>query len=208
MVLPSDLTLYFKLFSFEELNSKYIYPLTDDLNSLVGSMRTDKEMIGLVLLKKDTPVLYSPYTVDFGKANSKEAVTFNIKNAQDVNMLVDVNNVVVLRDENLVNVVKYFSEPIKSNGVAHVEDLKVSGKTSFCKFTISSNIKQQTVVQEETPQVAPVPTVPEAPMPTVPAAPVESDAQIAKDLDVAMETSTLVAQGVVNEIENGDGTNG
>ena len=44
MILPSDLTLYFKLFSFEELNSKYIYPLTDDLNSLVGSMKSDNEM--------------------------------------------------------------------------------------------------------------------------------------------------------------------
>ena len=200
MILPSDLTLYFKLFSFEELNSKYIYPLTDDLNSLVGSMKSDKEMIGLVLLKKDTPVLYSPYTVDFGKANSKEAVTFNIKNSQDVNMLVDVNNVVILRDDNLVNVVKYFSEPIKENGVAHVEDLKVRGKTSFCKFTISSNIKQQTVVQEPAQPVVEAPPVPEAP--------VQTEAQIENDLNIAMETSTLVSQGVVNEVGNGDVTNG
>ena len=146
MTLTSDLTLYFKLYSFEELNSKYIYPLTDDLNSLVGSIKSDREMIGLVLLKKDTPVLYSPYMVDFGPANSKEIVTYTIKNASNINMLVDVNNVVILRDENLVNVVKYFSEPIKENGVAHVEDLKVRGKTSFCKFTISSNIKNQQVV--------------------------------------------------------------
>ncbi len=161
MVLPSDLTLYFKLYSFEELNSKYIYPLTDELNSLMGSIKTDKEMIGLVLLKKDTPVLYSPYTVDFGPANSKEVVTYTIKNAQNINMLVDVNNVVVLRDENLVNVVKYFSEPIKENGVAHVEDLKVRGKTSFCKFTISSNIKNQQVVDlnEQKPVETQIPTI-------------------------------------------------
>lgn len=203
MILPSDLTLYFKLFSFEELNSKYIYPLTDDLNSLVGSMKSDNEMIGLVLLKKDTPVLYSPYTVDFGKANSKEAVTFNIKSSQDVNMLVDVNNVVVLRDENLVNVVKYFSEPIKENGVAHVEDLKVRGKTSFCKFTISSNIKQQTVVQESVPPIVEAPKVPE-----VPNQPTESNEQVKKELNNAVETSTLVSQDVVNGIENGDVTNG
>ena len=74
MTLPSDITLYFKLFSFEELNSKYIYPLTDDLNSLVGSIKTDREMIGLVLLKKDTPILYSPYMIDFGPANTKEVL--------------------------------------------------------------------------------------------------------------------------------------
>ena len=163
-------------------------------------MKSDKEMIGLVLLKKDTPVLYSPYTVDFGKANSKEAVTFNIKNSQDVNMLVDVNNVVILRDDNLVNVVKYFSEPIKENGVAHVEDLKVSGKTSFCKFTISSNIKQQTVVQEPSQPVVEVPPVPEAP--------VQTETQIENDLNIAMETTTIVSQGVVNEVGNGDVTNG
>ena len=167
MILPSDLTLYFKLFSFEELNSKYIYPLTDDLNSLVGSMKADTEMIGLVLLKKDTPVLYSPYTVDFGKANSKEPVTFSVKNAQDVNMLVDVNNVVILRDDNLVNVVKYFSEPIKENGVAHVEELKTRGKTSFCKFTISSNIKVAAPVVQQV--EAPAPTIPtEVATPQVP----------------------------------------
>ena len=161
MTLTSDLTLYFKLYSIEELNSKYIYPLTDDLNSLVGSIKSDKEMIGLVLLKKDTPVLYSPYTIDFGPANSKEVVTYTIKNASNINLLVDVNNVVILRDENLVNVVKYFSEPIKENGVAHVEDLKVRVKTSFCKFTISSNIKNQQPVDynAQNPVNTQVPTI-------------------------------------------------
>ena len=177
MILPSDLTLYFKLYSFDELNSKYIYPLTDDLNSLVGSIKSDSEMIGLVLLKKDTPVLYSPYIVDFGKANSKEPVTFSIKSAQSINMLVDVNNVVILRDDNLVNVVKYFSEPIKENGVAHVEELKTSGKTSYCKFTISSNIKEKVV--EPKPVEAPFPAVPtEVSTPEVPVPPVPTEANV------------------------------
>lgn len=184
MTLPSDITLYFKLFSFEELNSKYIYPLTDDLNSLVGSIKTDKEMIGLVLLKKDTPILYSPYMVDFGPANTKEIVTYSIKNASNINMLVDVNNVMILRDENLVNVVKYFSEPIKENGVAHVEDLKVRGKTSFCKFTISSNIKnQQSVDLNAQNQAAPT-------LPTI-----EGAVSVAEQ-----QSSAPVEQGDVNNV--------
>ena len=193
MVLPSDLTLYFKLFSFEELNSKYIYPLTDDLNYLVGSMKSDKEMIGLVLLKKDTPVLYSPYTVDFGLLNGKESVTFNVKSAQDMNMLVDVNNVVILRDENLVNVVKYFSEPIREGGVAHVEELKVSGKTSFCKFTISSNIKEPVVTQ---------PTVNEEAAPSVPTE--LAMPQVPTEMVVSAEAVNTETQEIK---ENGDGVN-
>ena len=96
-------------------------------------------------------------------------------------MLVDVNNVVILRDENLVNVVKYFSEPIKENGVAHVEDLKVRGKTSFCKFTISSNIKNQQVVDLN------VQGAVEAPVPTIEGA-----------VNVAEGNATV--EGVVNNV--------
>lgn len=141
MILNSDVTLYFKLNDLKELETKYIYSLTNDLNSLVADIKKETEMIGLVLLKKGTPIIYSPYYIDMGNLASKDSgVVFSIKNAEHVNLLVDVNDVVILRDNNLVNVVKYFSQPIKENDISIVEDLKVSGKTTFCKFTIRSNI--------------------------------------------------------------------
>lgn len=142
MVLNSDITLYFKLAKLEDLQQMFVYPLTDNLNSLVADLKNETEMIGLVLLKRGTPVIFSPYMLDFGnqeeKDSSKRAIS--VKNITNVNMLLDVNDVLILRDENLVNVVKYFSEAKKENGISIVEELKNGGKTVFCKFTISNNL--------------------------------------------------------------------
>lgn len=145
MVLNSDITLYFKLNDFKELETKYVYSLTNDLNSLVAEIKNDSAMIGLVLLKKETPVLYSPYYVDFGNPEAKDISehVISIKNASVVNALIDVNDVLIMRDENLAYVIRYYSERKKDGEISYVDDLKLGGKTIFCKFTIKGNLVNQ-----------------------------------------------------------------
>lgn len=153
MILNSDVTLYFKLENLQSLETKYIYSLTNDLNSLVASLKKETDMIGLVLLKKGTPVIFSPYGLEMsGLENKGMSGEFKIVNSEHVNLIVDVNDVIFLRDNNFVNVVKYFSHPIKENGISIVDEMKISGKTTFCKFTMTNKLlNQQSVAVNKVP---------------------------------------------------------
>lgn len=142
MILNSDITLYFKLNDFKELETKYVYALTNDLNSLVAEIKSDSTMIGLVLLKKDTPIIYSPYYVDFAINTSKELEVnaMSIKESVNMNVLIDASDVLIVRDEKLAYVVRYYSERKKNEKFTYVDDMKLGGKSIFCKFTIKSNL--------------------------------------------------------------------
>ena len=141
MVVNSDITLYFKLESLQSLETKYIYSLTNDLNSLVASLKKETDMIGLVLVRKGTPVIFSPYGINMSNLETKGATgEFKIINNEHINLIVDINDVILLRDSTFVNVVKYFSHPVKENGISIVDEMRVGGKTTFCKFTMSNKL--------------------------------------------------------------------
>lgn len=150
MVVNSDITLYFKLESLQSLETKYIYSLTNDLNSLVASLKKETDMIGLVLVRKGTPVIFSPYGINMSNLETKGATgEFKIINNEHINLIVDINDVILLRDSTFVNVVKYFSHSVKENGISIVDEMRVGGKTTFCKFTMSNKLlTEQNVVYD------------------------------------------------------------
>lgn len=106
-------------------------------------------MIGITLLKENSPVLYSPYYFDVGDIYSKNAsLQMNIKEMVDFELLVDTSDIVINVDPYRTNVVRYYSEPTAIENILVVNDLKMNYKTTFCKFAFTSNIVGENVVNQ------------------------------------------------------------
>lgn len=146
MLLNGDINMYVYVKKVDDINSKLFVMTTNDLPSLIEQAKINKGMVGIVLLKEGTPVLYSPYYFDlgdiYGKGVSPEMF---VKEMVNFEILVDVSDIVINIDPNKTSVTKYYSEPNVVGNLSIVDHIKMDYKTKFCKYAFTS--KLSTVVQ-------------------------------------------------------------
>lgn len=148
MLLNSDLNMYFHIENTDLISSKYFIHLTNDINGVVSQIKDSNDLIALTLLKQDTPVLYSPYYIDFGDLYNKDDVEIKVKNVSRFELLVDTSDVLVNVDENVTKVVKYYSSPKTIGNISVVDDIQMSGQNIFCKLALVNNLANKEEVEE------------------------------------------------------------
>ncbi len=152
MTLPGDINMYLTIKDINEFNLKSFATVTNDLPTLLDNASKNNEMVGITLLKEDTPVLYSPYYFDLGDTFSKDAPPeMYIKEMVNFDLLVDVSDIIVNIDPNTTNVVNYESKTIMDGNLTLVEDLQVKYSTVFCKYALTtkgSGVQVQAVEPE------------------------------------------------------------
>ena len=136
MTLKSDLKLFMDFDSLTALNNKYVYYLEDNSNSVIGDAITKKRLIGVFKILKETPVLYSPYNLDFGNLYDKNSRRISEVSNNKIGLIIDVNDVKIMRDRKLSEVYDYENIKEEKNGVFVVTDIKYRNKISYCNFTI------------------------------------------------------------------------
>ncbi len=152
MTLPGDINMYLAIKDINEFNMKSFATVTNDLPELLDNASKNSEMVGITLLKEDTPVLYSPYYFDLGDTFSKDAPPdMYIKEMVNFDLLVDVSDIIVNIDPNTTNVVSYESQTVIDGNLTLVEDLHVKYSTVFCKYALTkkdANVQVQPVQTE------------------------------------------------------------
>ena len=136
MTLKSDLKLFMDFDSLTALNNKYVYYLEDNSNSVIGDAITKKRLIGVFKILRETPVLYSPYNLDFGNLYDKNSRRISEVSNNKIGLIIDVNDVKIMRDRKLSEVYDYENIKEEKNGVFVVTDIKYRNKISYCNFTI------------------------------------------------------------------------
>ncbi len=160
MVLNSDVNMYSVVKNPSELNNKQFTFVTNDINSMYIEAQTNKKLIALILVKNNTPVLYSPYTFDLGDLYSRNAnQQVFIKENIGFDLLIDNSDLNIHVDDIRVNVVNYESEKEISQNLTTATALNTVYKTTFCKLVFRNNAEvavSQTQTSVETSPVAEV----------------------------------------------------
>ena len=139
MVLSGDINMYLTLEDVNALNLKTFTTVTNDLNTLFEEASKSKGMIGITLLKENTPVLYSPYYLDLGDTFSKNALPqMYIKEMVNFDMLVDVSDIIINIDPNKTNVVIYESVTELDGNLILANDLRAKYNIVFCKYALTN----------------------------------------------------------------------
>ena len=148
MFVNSDLNMYYYISDLNNFDSKKYLLVTNNLNSEMSKIKSRNERVCVMRLKYGVPVLYAPYTIDFGDLHSKDGISkFEIKVYNSFELLIDKEDVYITRDENTTTVVKYFSEPKMVQDITLVDDIKMVGQTTFCKMSLFNNVTEQTQSQ-------------------------------------------------------------
>ena len=66
MHLIGDINMYITVKKVEDVSKQEFIFVTNDLNSILTEAKETKSMVGITLLKRNLPVLYSPYYLDLG----------------------------------------------------------------------------------------------------------------------------------------------
>jgi hypothetical protein len=141
MVLNGDINMYVSVKKVEDLQKKFFIMTTNDLQDLIAQNKDSKNMVGITLLKEGTPVLYSPYYFDLGDIYSKGASPeMAIKEMVNFELLIDISDIVINIDPNKTIVAKYFSTPNIVENLSVVDDIRMSYKTTFCKYALTSKL--------------------------------------------------------------------
>lgn len=216
MLLNSDINLYFHIENIDLISSKYFLSLTNDINGVISQINDSNDLIALTLLKQDVPVLYSPYTIDFGDLYNKDNMEIKVSGITIFELLVDVGDVLVNVDDNITKVVKYSSRPRTIGNVSVVDNVLMDGQNVFCKLALVNNLANKTeddsfveeVVEEpvvNTPQVSPAVTEPVVPVepvaPVAPVAPVEPSVPVVPVEEVVVEPDIEVSPVVTEQSE-------
>ncbi len=136
MVLEGDIKLFAEFNNAASLKNKYVYYLSDNINSIVSSAKNENGIIGIFKILKGTPVLYSPYNIDFGDLYDNNSRLIKEVNNNKLGLIVDVNDVVIMRDRTLSEVYYYKNIVDEINGVSFVKNIKYDSKVNYCNFTI------------------------------------------------------------------------
>ena len=136
MILNGDMILYADLNSISSLRNKYVYYLDDGTNNVLGNAKTKNRIIGIFNVLSGTPVLYSPYMLDFGDLYDKSSRLIKEMRNNKIGIVVDVNDVIIMRDNKLSDVYYYKNVLDSFNGVSVVTDIKYIDKVRYCNFTI------------------------------------------------------------------------
>lgn len=151
MILSGDINMYLSVKKPEDISSKKFVMVTNDLPSLLAGAKENNTMVGITLLKKNTPVLFSPYYLDIGDLYSKDSsLQMAIKEMINFELLVEISDILINIDPVKTNVVRYSSSPFVVENVSVVDDLKMSFKTTFCKFAFTNGLN------EAVPELSPV----------------------------------------------------
>ena len=134
MVLSNDYQLYTTIPSISSLKNKYVYYLTD--KSDVLSIKDKKGVLGVFKVTKGTPVLYSPYSLDFGDLYDRNSRIIKEIRNNKISLIIDVNDVIITRDKKPSEVYYYKNVVDVVNGVSFVNDLKYSNKIVYYNFII------------------------------------------------------------------------
>lgn len=141
MILSGDINMYLMVKKPDDITGKKFVMVTNDLKSLLALTKENNSMIGITLLKKHTPVLYSPYYLDIGDIFSKDAsLQMSIKEMINFELLVEISDIIINIDPVKTNVVRYYSNPVVVENVSVVDDIKKSFKTTFCKFAFTNGL--------------------------------------------------------------------
>ncbi len=142
MILNGDINMYLSVKSPEDITNRKFVMVTNDLNSLLIETKENHSMVAITLLKKNTPVLYSPYYLDIGDIYSKGAsLQMAIKEMINFELLVEISDIIINIDPVKTNVVRYYSTPFVVENVSVVDDIKKNFKTTFCKIAFTSAIQ-------------------------------------------------------------------
>ena len=134
MVLSNDYQLYTTIPSISSLKNKYVYYLTD--KSDVLSIKDKKGVLGVFKVTKGTPVLYSPYSLDFGDLYDRNSRIIKEIRNNKISLIIDVNDVIITRDKKPSEVYYYKNVVDVVNGVSFVNDIKYSNKIVYYNFII------------------------------------------------------------------------
>ena len=134
MVLSNDCQLYTTIPSISSLNNKYVYYLTDKNDVL--SIKDKKGVLGVFKVTKGTPVLYSPYSLDFGDLYDRNSRIIKEIRNNKISLIIDVNDVIITRDKKPSEVYYYKNVVDVVNGVSFVNDIKYSNKIVYYNFII------------------------------------------------------------------------
>lgn len=134
MVLSNDYQLYTTIPSISSLNNKYVYYLTDKNDVL--SIKDKKGVLGVFKVTKGTPVLYSPYSLDFGDLYDRNSRIIKEIRNNKISLIIDVNDVIITRDKKPSEVYYYKNVVDVVNGVSFVNDIKYSNKIVYYNFII------------------------------------------------------------------------
>ena len=141
MALNGDINMYITVSKVEDLEKKKFVMTTNDLQSLIANVKDSKNMVGITLLKEGTPVLYSPYYFDVGDIYTKGgSLEMYIKEMVNFELLIDISDIVINIDPNKTIVAKYYSVPNIVENLSVVDDIKMSYKTTFCKYALTSKL--------------------------------------------------------------------
>lgn len=139
MILAGDINMYLTINDVNELNIKTFMTVTSDTSLLLDNANKNNDMIGITLLKENTPVLYSPYYFDLGDTFSKNASPLMyIKEMVNFDLLVDVSDIIINIDPNKTNVVMYESVTEIDGNLTLVKDLHAKYNILFCKYALTS----------------------------------------------------------------------
>ena len=157
LVLNGDINMYLCVDKVDELTKKKYVMVTNDLVRLQSLVQDSKSMIGITLLKKDIPVFYSPYYFDLGNIYAKDVVApMEIKEMVNFEILINIEDLSVMVDPNKTNVAKYYTEPNIVDNLSIVDDIKMSTKTTFCKYVIMNvidTLDEEFEVEKEVPTI-------------------------------------------------------
>lgn len=140
----------------EFINKKFIV-LTNDINSVKQQITSPKDFIGVATLFKNTPLLYSPYYVDFDFNHAKDVQpVYAIKELGKLELLIQKDDVNCFIDDTITYVNEYASNPTLVEDVSMVSELTLVNKLNFYKvaFVPKENVvinNQPPVVQNEQP---------------------------------------------------------
>ena len=148
MVINSDLNMYMYIDDINNLSKMPFVYLDSNLNNEIPKIKSRDERIIVAMLKQSVPVLYSPYMLDFGEFGVKDGNTkMELKVVSGFNLLVELADVLVNKDDTTSTVVRYFSEPKKIQEITVVDELKMSGQTTFVKIALLNNLGAKTQSQ-------------------------------------------------------------
>ena len=148
LLLNSDIILYYGSSIYYHIFDEQLRLVTNNLDGIINNMNVKKDVVGIVELKKGTPLLYSPYYLDFGDLYGNDTnpdLTMNIKEMVYFDLLVNLTNVNIVKETNSVKVARYYSDPIPEEDINIVDEVIMKDNITFDKLTFSNKNTTQVV---------------------------------------------------------------
>ena len=140
MILNDDMIFYFKIDSFDDLKNKYVYYLTSNKDDIVADVKINKGIMGIVRVKKNTPVLYSPYELDFGNLYGSNDDVIKVKRNEGINIILDAKDVIINRDSKST-IVSLYKPIIEEEKINYVKEMEMVENIEGCNFIIKSKLR-------------------------------------------------------------------